>query len=270
MLCFPSAKINLGLSVLDKRPDAYHAIESLLFPIQLFDILEIIESKKGDEFTLSGLSLEIPSEQNSVLKTLKLLRVHYDFPNVKIHLHKQIPYGAGLGGGSSDAAHTLLVINKLFQLAISREKLKELASKIGSDCPFFMDSTPQYATGRGEILELFDLKLMPLKLLLIVPDFSVSTQYAYSKIQPKIPNILPRAAVNQPIEKWKRFLKNDFEIPIFAKFPELHQLKEKLYLEGAIYVSMSGSGSAIYGLFSKEIEIDLSESYKKYWIDFPT
>ena len=269
MLCFPSAKINLGLSVLSKRPDAYHSIESLLYPIQLVDILEIIENQDRDEFTLSGLSLEIPIEQNIVLKTLKLLRSHYSFPKVKIHLHKQIPSGAGLGGGSSDAAHTLLTINKLFQLAISRKKLKDLASQIGSDCPFFIDSAPQYASSRGEILEPFELNLKPLKLLLIIPDFSISTEFAYSKIKIEKHIVLPKDALNQPIKKWRQLLKNDFEISIFAKFPELNHLKENLYLEGAIYASMSGSGSAIYGLFSDEIVVDLPINYQQFWLDFP-
>ena len=273
MLWFPFAKINLGLAVISKFPDGYHAIESLLYPIKLYDILEIIESPdndiKEDEITISGLSLDSPANENLVWKSLQLMRKHFGFPKVKIHLHKQIPSGAGLGGGSSDAAHTLSGINQLFKLNCGNVKLKEFAFEIGSDCPFFLNQNAQYAQGRGELLESYYLKLKPKKLLLIIPDFSISTQKAYGKIVAKTPKILPIKALESTIEKWKYSLINDFEKVIFEEFPMLADLKEKLYQNGAIYTSLSGSGSALYGLFSKEISIDLPKNYLSYWLNFP-
>lgn len=269
MICFPYAKINLGLSVLNKRSDGFHNIESLLHSIKLFDILEIIKSHDEDKFTLTGFPLDISPEQNIVWKAIQLLRSHYDFPKVKIHLHKQIPSGAGLGGGSSDAVHSILAINRVFNLGINQEILSDLALEIGSDCPFFVNSRPQYASGRGEILEPFELDLKPLKLLLIIPDFSVSTEFAYSKIEIEKHNILPKHALNQPIEKWKQFLKNDFENVFFKEYHVMAHLKEQMYQDGALYASLSGSGSALYGLFPQEIEFDLPDNYIFYWLNFP-
>jgi len=273
MLWFPHAKINLGLAVLNKRKDGFHSIESLLHPIKLFDILEIIENQNSDnledELFLSGLSLDISTEENLVWKALQLLRKRFDFPSVKIHLHKQIPSGSGLGGGSSDAAHTLFAINQLFNLQISKNRLAELASEIGSDCPFFNENKSQYVKGRGELLESFELNQKPLKLFLVIPDFSVSTQRVYSKIKPKPNQKPPIEILKQPIKNWKTDLKNDFEEVVFKDFPLLSELKEELYRRAALYVSMSGSGSGIYALFSDEIKIQLPENYTSYWMNFP-
>ena len=269
MLWFPFAKINLGLAVLNKRADGFHAIESLMHPIKLYDILEIIENpnKDQDELMLSGLPLEIPPEKNLVWKALKLLRKQYNFPALKIQLHKQIPSGAGLGGGSSDAAHTLLGINQLFKLNIDKNTLGKLASEIGSDCPFFLKQKTQYAKGRGELLKDFKLNLKPQKLVLIIPEFSISTQTAYGKIVAESPKISPEEVLKKPIEEWKHLLKNDFEKSTFDEFPILSDVKEMLYKKGAIYASLSGSGSALFGLFQEEIELKLYPKMKMYWLN---
>lgn len=269
MLWFPFAKINLGLAVLNKRADRFYAIESLLHPLKLYDILEIIENpnEQQDELKLSGLPLYISPEENLVWKSLQLLRKQYDFPPLKIHLHKQIPYGAGLGGGSSDAAHTLLGINQLFKLNIDKNILEKLALEVGSDCPFFLKQKAQYAKGRGELLEDFDLKLRPQKLLLVIPEFSISTQTAYGKIVAETPQILPHEALKKPIKEWKHLLKNDFEKTTFSEFPILSDVKEMLYQKGAVYASLSGSGSAMVGLFQKEVELELLPKMKIYWIN---
>lgn len=269
MLYFPFAKINLGLSVLSKRTDGFHAIESLLYPIKLHDILEIIEnpSNDQDELILSGLPLDVPPEKNLVWKALQLLRKQYDFPPLKIQLHKQIPSGAGLGGGSSDAAYTLLAINQLFKLNISQSTLEKLASEIGSDCPFFLKQKAQYAKGRGELLEDFELKPQPQKLVLVIPEFSISTQTAYGKIVAETPQISPEEALKKPIEEWKHLLKNDFEKTTFGEFPILSDVKDMLYKKGAVYASLSGSGSAMFGLFQEEVELELFPKMKMYWLN---
>jgi len=267
MLWFPFAKINLGLTVVNKRSDGFHNIESLLYPIKLYDILEIIEGEK-DELILSGLSLDISRDENLVWKALLLLRKEFDFPFVKIHLHKQIPSGKGLGGGSSDATHTLCAINQLFQLKLSDTKLLDLASEIGSDCSFFIKSKPQYAKGRGEFMKDFELDLKPLKLLLIIPDFPILTKIAYSKIIPIKEQNTPFEILKKPIENWKMNLKNDFETLAFKDFPILFNIKEQLYRNGAIYASLSGSGSAMYALFFSETTFKLPDAYKSYWLNF--
>lgn len=268
MLCFPQAKINLGLAVLEKRSDGYHSIESLLHPIALFDILEIVQGKQ-DTLCLSGFPLDCNTEDNLVWKALVLMRKHYSFPPVEFQLHKQIPSGAGLGGGSSDAASTLFSIKQLFNLKISKTKLMELASELGSDCSFFLEPIAQYAKGRGELLESFSIDIKLQKLLLIIPDFSVSTQIAYSRVEVNKHQILPRQVLEMSIEKWKPLLRNDFEKIVFDDFPFLSELKNRLYQKGANYVSLSGSGSALYALFLRKIEIKLPENYKHYWMDFP-
>lgn len=266
MLLFPHAKINLGLAVLEKHSDGFHSIESVLYPIKIFDILEIVESDK-DELFLSGTLLESKREDNLVWKVLQLMRKFYTFPSLKIHLHKQIPSGAGLGGGSSDAAHTLLGLDQLFKLNVNESTLIGLASKIGSDCPFFLNTKAQYAMGKGEILEPLEIKLNNLKLVLVIPDFSISTKIAYSKITPKTPQVSPKEALQKPIENWKKLLKNDFEDVVLKAFPLLSELKEMLYQCGAIYVSLSGTGSGMYALFSDKITLEFPKDYKSFWLD---
>lgn len=272
MLCFPPAKINLGLAVHNKQSDGYHAIETLFHSIKLYDILEVVENtnSKNDNDTLglSGLILNSEIKDNLVWKALQVMRRHYQFPSIKMHLHKQIPFGAGLGGGSSDAAYTLLTINSLFKLDIDPGKLEEIALEIGSDCPFFIRSGIQYAKGRGEVLSPFKLALQNKKILIIIPNLSISTVWAYQNIKAKTCLIYPEEVLQKPIEDWKNSLKNDFEAIVFAEFPQLEKTKIYLYESGAIYASLSGSGSAIYGIFDEEKQIKLKPEYKTIWMDF--
>jgi 4-diphosphocytidyl-2-C-methyl-D-erythritol kinase len=267
MLWFPKAKINIGLSVLNRRSDAYHAIETLLYPIPFHDMLEIISSSSAsseDEMSSSGLKLDIPFDENLVWKSLQLLRKHYDFPSVKIHLHKQIPFGAGLGGGSSDAASTLMGLNRLFDLKIHTQELKELALTIGSDCPFFINPFPQLARGRGELLTPFEWKHKALFLVLFIPEFRISTREAYRNIEISDEYTAIEEILQKPIELWRELLVNDFEKTVFRKFPLLAELKTQLYQAGAEYASLSGSGSAIYALFSEKPKLKIPGNFAAY------
>jgi len=268
MLWFPFAKINLGLSVKNQRSDGFHNIESVLCPIPLYDILEINPSAT-DTLTLSGLPLTISRSENLIWKALQALRTFSDFPSVNIHLHKQIPPETGLGGGSSDAAHFLKGITQLFKLALSKESLADIATTLGSDCPFFMQNHPLFASGRGEILSAFSLPVSQLKMLLLIPKESISTAEAYQNII-KYPHTDSNwDFAKQPVTQWKDLLWNDFEPFVFERYPYLAKLKETLYKSGAYYVSLSGSGSALYAFFPKETPIKLPENIRYYWFHFP-
>ena len=252
MITFPNAKINLGLNILERRPDGFHNIESLLLPITLYDILEVIQAKNGQpSFTSSGLEIPSNGKPNLCQQAALLMKKKYGIPDVSIHLHKNIPMGAGLGGVSADAAFTLKLINQLFSLQISSNALKKLAEKLGSDCPFFIENKPILVSGRGEQLESFSIDLSGLSLFVVNPHIHVSTAKAYAGVKPVIPEIPLREALNQPLENWKYFLKNDFEVSIFKKHPILDQIKQEFYLAGALYASMSGSGSAMFGIFKE-------------------
>jgi 4-diphosphocytidyl-2-C-methyl-D-erythritol kinase len=254
MIGFPPAKINIGLQITGKRPDGYHNIETMMFPLPLTDILEIIPGQNPqDQFIQTGINLQGNPADNLVMKALHSLRSEYQLPFVNIHLHKIVPAGAGLGGGSSDAAIAINLLNSLFDLGIPSGKRKEIASRIGSDCPFFIESKPAMATGRGEILTPFPISLSGYTLLLIIPPVHVSTAEAYSGIQINPSPINLTESLKAGIRTWKDTVVNDFEMHIFAKYPLLKQIKDKLYAKGALYASMSGSGSALYGLFEDDI-----------------
>jgi len=251
MLLFPNAKINIGLNILDKRPDGFHNLESLLYPIGLSDILDVvtIENSKGHNFTQTGINLNIDKENNLCNKALGLLSDDFDLPGIDMHLHKIIPFGAGLGGGSSDSVFVLKAINELCSLGISNESLMNYSAKLGSDCPFFVNNSPTFVTGRGDILEKSKIKLSGYFLALIVPRQSVNTAYAYSLVKPEPWKISLRDILDGSINEWKKLLRNDFEEEICRAYPEIGIIKKKLYGIGAIYASMSGSGSAVYGIF---------------------
>tara|TARA_Y100001933_G_C18864645_1_gene507409 strand:+ start:10 stop:819 length:810 start_codon:yes stop_codon:yes gene_type:complete len=248
VILFPSAKINLGLNVLNKRPDGFHEIETSMIPIPLYDVLEVKVLKKF-QFFQTGIKFNNHKEDNLCVKAYNLIKTKYDIDPVYIHLHKNIPIGAGLGGGSSDSANTIKALNDLFKLNISNNELKFLSKKLGSDCPFFIDSTPKYCTGRGEIMQNSNIDLSGFYIKLIYPSLHISTQKAYSLIKKYA---LPQTFFNlnkMRISDWRSNLINSFEIPLFKKYPELKKIKENLYNEGAFYASMSGSGSSIFGLF---------------------
>jgi 4-diphosphocytidyl-2-C-methyl-D-erythritol kinase len=259
MVIFPQAKINLGLHVTEKRPDGYHNIETIFYPIDFRDALEIVSAgrnAKEDILTVTGIQIEGSHENNLVITAVRKFReVHY-FPAVKIHLHKAIPSGAGLGGGSSDAASTLKVINRSLGFPLSSQVLKAIALSIGSDCPFFIDSKPSFATGRGEILKPVDLSLKGFYIILVNPGISISTREAYENCLPENPEKKLSDIIYQPVHLWKDIIINDFEKYVFRKYPEIGEIKERLYRSGAIYSSMSGSGSTLYGIFSGKPESD--------------
>ena len=249
MIVYPNAKINLGLNVLEKRADGYHEISSVLYPVkELYDILEIVPS---DDFSFSSSGIEIPGKSNICTKAFDLLKADYDVGNVKIHLHKMIPIGAGLGGGSADGAFVLKALNELFELNITNNQLEKYALKLGADCPFFIENTPKYVTGIGEKMTAIGLDLSDYEIKFIFPELHISTAEAYGGVIPKKDETNLLDLINQPIENWKEKVKNDFEVTIFSKHPHLETTKSQLYADGAIFASMSGSGSVFYGVFER-------------------
>jgi 4-diphosphocytidyl-2-C-methyl-D-erythritol kinase len=278
MIVFPNAKINLGLHVTGKRPDGYHSIETVLLPVGLCDALEAVEhtaphnsssqfasqSDTTDRFTLSGIPIPDDGQPNLCMQAVHLFREHLQrenslpqahgnsFPEkaLSIHLHKHIPAGSGLGGGSSDAAFMLRLLNELSGADLDMRSHKELAATLGSDCPFFLSDGPALASGRGEILHPIELPaLQGLYLALVVPPIHVSTAGAYAGVKPVTPAASLREILSHPTETWKEKLVNDFEEHIFARHPMVRDIKQALYGLGALYASMSGSGSAVYGVF---------------------
>lgn len=252
MISFPNCKINLGLNVLRKRPDGYHNIESLFYPVSLSDILEITENQHKTELINTGLGVECPMEKNLCYKAYELLNKDFDLPYVRIHLHKIIPFGAGLGGGSSDAAYTIKLLNDLFALNLPVSQMQQYAAMVGSDCAFFINNVPSVATGRGEILKKTDINLDQYKILLVKPNIHISTAEAYSGVKPSLPENSIEEIIKKPLSDWKLLLKNDFETHLFAKHPGLAKIKEILYNSDAIYAAMSGSGSTIFGIYPKD------------------
>ncbi len=253
MVLFPNCKVNLGLHITAKRKDGYHDLETIFLPVAVKDVLEIIPSAN---FQFHILGLPVPGEQgnNLCVKAYQLLKKDFGdlLPPADIWLYKQIPMGAGLGGGSSDGAYTLKGLSDLFRLELGPEKLQEYAARLGSDCPFFLVNRPCYATGRGEILEPLDLDLSAYCIAFIHPGIHVNTAWAFSQLKPA-PSARPvRDILKQPVATWKEELTNDFEIPVTRHYPALSGLKERLYAAGAVYAAMTGSGSSFYGIFEKD------------------
>lgn len=251
MLTFPPCKINLGLNVLRRRPDGYHDIETCFYPVPLTDILEIVPAT-ALSFTSSGTPIPGDEQNNLCLKAYRLLCTEVPLPAVHIHLHKIIPTGAGLGGGSSDAAHTLRLLNTLFDCGLDKGRLRKLAAELGSDCSFFVGDEPMTGSGRGEILEPASVSLKGKYLVLLNPGLHVSTAEAYAGIAAGPAPLPLQHVLSRPLDSWRTLLQNDFEISLFAKFPLIASLKDALYGLGAVYASMSGSGSSVYGIFDAE------------------
>ncbi len=260
MIAFPNAKINLGLNIISKRQDGYHELETCFYPVPWQDALEIVEAKKT-KVTISGE--EVPDDgDNIVLKAYHLLASEFNLPPVHIHLHKVIPIGAGLGGGSADAACSLILLNKLFALELSDEQLMHYAVRLGADCAFFIKNKPMLATGIGEQVTDVALSLKGKFILLVYPNIHVSTKDAFSNINPKKPALhIKQIFAEKNISEWKHCLINDFEASIFNTYPILLNLKQRLYNSGAAYASMSGSGSCMYGIFEKNPQIDFPEKF---------
>lgn len=247
MILFPNAKINIGLNVVSKRSDGYHNLETIFYPISWSDSLEIV---KSDEQKFSCSGIEIPGQGNLCQKAYQLLHSEFNLPNVHIHLHKNIPIGAGLGGGSSDAAFTLLGLNDLFDLQLSKSQLKSFASKLGADCPFFIENKTCLASGIGDQLTTIELDLSNCFLLVVTPNIHVSTADAYSSLVPMPSNAVLTDLIAYPMSEWK--MKNDFEKGVFDQYPKIKSIKEKMIQNGALYASMSGSGSSVFGFFSEK------------------
>lgn len=256
MITFPNAKINLGLNIVERRQDGFHNIETIFYPVKsLCDILEIVPSPEQESaisFNQTGLTLNEPDENNLCVKAYHLLNSYIDLPKVAIHLHKQIPFGAGLGGGSADGAFTLSTLNNLSPNPLSKEKLLEVALKLGSDCPFFIYNEPCFATGRGELIRPISIELSGLYILLVNPGLHVNTGKAYSLSKPKLPETSLNMLIKNDQKEWTSSIKNDFEEVVFSIYPEIGNIKEKLYKMGAFYASMSGSGSTVFGLFKEK------------------
>lgn len=256
MICFPNAKINLGLNVVGVRPDGYHNIETVFCPIPLRDALEAIPLRQGtDHFSSSGIVVDGPLENNLVMKALKLLRSRYSFPSLDIYLHKSIPFGAGLGGGSADAAFFLKLVNDLCRLQIDDGTLRQLAGELGADCPFFISNKPVFAKGTGNVFEDIPFVLEEMFFYLVKPDIAVSTREAYAGIQLKEPEVSLKEIIRKPVGQWCTAMRNDFEESVFLKHPAIGQIKQSLYDLGATYASMSGSGSSVFGLFKNKPQI---------------
>ena len=249
MIVFANAKINIGLYVVSKRPDGYHNLETLFYPVPLFDAIEMVESDVAG-LSVSGIMVDCPAGENIILKAYDLLKQDYNLPPVRFHLHKVIPYGAGLGGGSSNAASVLKMVNDYFNLQLTGEHLKRYAAKTGADCPFFIDNVPMFATGIGDMLSPVNIDLSGYRIVIVKPTFSVSTREAYKRIIPSRPGFNLNNLSSHPVEEWNELIENDFEKYIFPLYPEIKKLKETLYDLGAVFASMSGSGSSVFGIFN--------------------
>jgi 4-diphosphocytidyl-2-C-methyl-D-erythritol kinase len=251
MIQFPNCKINLGLSILAKRADGFHELETVFYPIAISDALEILPSEK---LTLTQTGIAVPGDpdQNLCLKAYHLLKKDFpSLPSVQMHLQKNIPMGAGLGGGSSDGTSVLLILNQQFSLGLNDRQLIDYASQLGSDCPFFVYNKACHATGRGEVLNPIALDLSNYQFLLVHPGKHISTAWAFQQLNPQTKSESIQSIIEKPISEWKALLINDFEAPVFKSEPTLSEIKSKLYQLGAIYASMSGSGSSLFGIFPK-------------------
>ncbi|MBQ9666553.1 MAG: 4-(cytidine 5'-diphospho)-2-C-methyl-D-erythritol kinase [Bacteroidaceae bacterium] len=259
MIVYPNAKINIGLNVVEKRPDGYHNLETVFYPINLQDAIEIKEIEDdapacGYRLKVTGSVLDGSPEDNLVVRALKLLKQDFDLPPVSIVLYKHIPTGAGLGGGSSDAAFTIKTLNERFNLGLSDEQMEDYCTQLGADCPFFIKNQPVFATGIGNVFHPIEMNLKYKQMVLVKPDIFVSTKDAYAKVKVQHPEKQLPELLSQPIETWKDTVVNDFEMSVFSKYPEIAAIKDKMYDLGALYASMSGSGSSVFGIFDDPVE----------------
>ena len=259
MITFPNAKINLGLNITRKRPDGYHDLETVFYPVPVEDILEVKKSDGSQTepcvLHTSGLQVDGPDENNLAVKAYRLLASEFDLPPVEVCLHKHIPFGAGLGGGSADAAFMLKMLNQLFSLNLTRAQLEEYAARLGADCAFFIENKPVFAEGIGNLFSPIELSLKGYQLYLIKPDIFVSTRDAFAKIAPASPSVPLTEIIKRPVAEWKDVMVNDFERSVFPQFPAIGDLKESLYEHGALYASMSGSGSSVFGIFAPGVQL---------------
>lgn len=251
MVSFPPCKINLGLQVIAKRPDGYHDLLTCFYPLPWTDVVEVLPFSRM-EFSITGMTIPGPASENLCLKAYRLLKEDFNIPSVQFHLHKIIPAGAGLGGGSSDAAHVIRMLNQVFSLGLTQARMMQYAALIGSDCAFFIQDQPMIGSSRGEVLAPAVVSLKGYYLVLVNPGIHVSTALAYQGVRPAIPENDLQAVLTLPVREWRGRLKNDFETSVFQRHPAIGSVKEQFYDAGAVYASMSGSGSSVYGIFEKE------------------
>ncbi len=260
MTSYPNCKINIGLNIECRRPDGYHNVSTLMYPVPLCDKLTI-EPAEELSFSISGIKLEDDGKENLVLRAYRLIANDYKIPNVSINLEKNIPSGAGLGGGSSDAAFTIRMLNEMFRLNLSDEQMERYSARLGADCAFFIKNKPMICEGIGDIMENVDLRLNGKHLLLVKPSVRVSTAEAYSGCQPHKWEKNIRELLLEPISEWRNEIVNDFEKQVFSSHPELALIKNRLYQAGALYAAMSGSGSSIFGIFDTD---NIKDSFSEY------
>jgi 4-diphosphocytidyl-2-C-methyl-D-erythritol kinase len=268
MVVFPNCKINLGLKILRRRADGYHDLETIFFPLAVRDVLETIRSEEM-QFTATGLPIPGDSANNLCLKAYTLLKKDFPvLPPVHIYLHKHIPMGAGLGGGSSDGAHMLALLNRQFHLQLDTERLLEYALQLGSDCPFFVLNRPCLGTGRGEELKPVELDLSGYSFVIVNPGVHISTARAFSLIVPDPGGRSVGEIIRQPVQTWAKELVNDFEEPVLQEYPALRRIREELYDKGAIYASLTGSGSSFYGIFPGGVEpgLHFEQDFRVMWL----
>lgn len=258
MILFPPCKINIGLDITSRRADGYHEIDTLMYPVrELCDSLEIIDASAETEhpvFSFSGIEVDCRQKENIVVRAWELMHERYGIGAVKAHLHKAIPFGAGLGGGSADAAFMLRGLNELFSVGLDAARLARMAVELGSDVPFFIYDEPMHCTGRGEIMSPVAVPLSGCWMVIVKPHTSISTAEAYAAVTPCMPRVALRKRLCRPVPEWKGCIGNAFESTLFRRYPELSAIKESIYGAGAVYASMSGSGSALYGIFTDRPE----------------
>ncbi len=260
MIFYSHCKINIGLRVTSKRNDGFHDIESLFYPVDgICDAIEIIEKDgSGIEFSSSGIAIDCASESNLCVKAYMLLKERYNIGAAKIHLHKNIPMGAGLGGGSANCAEVIKGLNQIFELGLDSQTMRSLGAELGSDVPFFIERQPSWVSGRGEIIEPAEISLKQMKLVIIKPQVHIGTAWAYSKITPNNTRKPLSEVLGQNISQWRCHVDNDFEQAVFDAHPQIGMIKQALYDSGAIFALMSGSGASVYGIFEKETQININ------------
>ena len=264
MIAFPNAKINLGLQIVERRPDGYHNLETIFYPIPVEDALEFCVKAGAPskcQIKVSGIRVEGPQDDNLVCRAYRLLDEQFDLPAIEIHLHKAIPTGAGLGGGSSDAAYMLRLLNNTFELHLTTTELENYAAMLGADCAFFIQNRPTFAHGIGNLFRPIQLSLLGYQLWLIKPDIFVSTREAFAQITPRRPEVCLEELVKAPISSWREAMVNDFEASVFPQHPELAAIKQRLYDRGALYAAMSGSGSSLFGIFAPDATLPEKEDF---------
>ena len=265
MVVFPNAKINLGLNIIERRTDGYHNIESCFVPIEWVDVLEAVEQQTF-AFTSSGLDIPGDPSSNLAVLAFKRLQQVFDLPNVAIHLHKNIPIGAGLGGGSADGAFMIKLLNEKFHLELSDSQMEAFASELGSDCAFFIQNRPRYVEGTGTEFSDIKVTLKGMFIIIAYPDLHISTGEAYSGVTPKQPLVhLKNSLENNTVSSWQGLIVNDFEVGVSKKYPAITDLVNQLKQHGAIYTSMTGSGSAVYGLFNSDPKMEFAFPSYQYW-----